>query len=74
MRPSRCSRFSSDSILPLRRSLVTRFYAYCMIANALEQRRYKELRAEHYGTARVVIQAYSKLFADCKDQMPLVVS
>ncbi|CAM6091632.1 unnamed protein product [Calypogeia fissa] len=41
------------------------------IANALEQRGYKELRAEHYGTVRVVMRAYSKLFTDCKDQMPL---
>lgn len=39
------------------------------IASALEQRGYKELRAERYGTIRVVMRAYSRLLADCRDQM-----
>lgn len=41
------------------------------IANLLEQRGYKELRNEHFGSVGVVMTAYSKLLSSCKDQMPL---
>ncbi|KAL2642862.1 hypothetical protein R1flu_010449 [Riccia fluitans] len=41
------------------------------IANGLEQRGYKELRHEHYGTVAVVMRAFTKLLSACKDQMPL---
>ncbi|BFI42403.1 protein EFR3 [Marchantia polymorpha subsp. ruderalis] len=41
------------------------------IADGLEQRGYKELRGEHYGTVRVVMRTYSKLLSACRDQMPL---
>ncbi|KAG6555111.1 hypothetical protein Mapa_003146 [Marchantia paleacea] len=41
------------------------------IANGLEQRGYKELRHEHYGTVIVVMRAFNKLLSACRDQMPL---
>eukprot|EP00249_Psilotum_nudum_P022334 c28475_g1_i1 orf=207-3284(-) len=41
------------------------------IANLLEQRCYKELRAEHLGSTRVIVQTFCKLFSCCRQQMPL---
>ncbi|XP_057856005.2 protein SEMI-ROLLED LEAF 2 [Cryptomeria japonica] len=41
------------------------------IANLLEQRGYKELRNEHFGSVHVIMTAYGKLLSSCKDQMPL---
>ncbi|KAL3696176.1 hypothetical protein R1sor_010252 [Riccia sorocarpa] len=44
------------------------------IANGLEQRGYRELRHEHFGTVSVVMRAFTKLLQACKDQMPLFAS
>ncbi|XP_057870804.2 protein SEMI-ROLLED LEAF 2 isoform X1 [Cryptomeria japonica] len=44
------------------------------IAKYLEQRCYKELRAEHFGSAKVVMHIYRKLLFSCKEQMPLFAS
>ncbi|KAH9301851.1 hypothetical protein KI387_013434, partial [Taxus chinensis] len=44
------------------------------IAKYLEQRCYKELRAEHFGSVKVVMRIYSKLLFLCKEQMPLFAS
>lgn len=41
------------------------------IAASLEQRGYKELRNEHFGSVRVIMAVYIKLFSACKVQMPL---
>lgn len=41
------------------------------IATSLEQRGYKELRNEHFGSVRVIMAVYTKLFSVCKSQMPL---
>eukprot|EP00250_Pteridium_aquilinum_P019525 c24467_g1_i1 orf=242-3247(+) len=41
------------------------------IATSLEQRGYKELRNEHFGSVRVIMAVYTKLFSTCKNQMPL---
>ncbi|CAN0858049.1 Protein SEMI-ROLLED LEAF 2 [Linum grandiflorum] len=41
------------------------------IAETLEQRFYKELRHEHFGSVKVVVCIYRKLLFSCKDQMPL---
>ncbi|KAJ7515837.1 hypothetical protein O6H91_22G030400 [Diphasiastrum complanatum] len=41
------------------------------IAQSLEQRGYKELRNEHFGSVRVVMRAYCKLISSCREQMPL---
>ncbi|EFJ30748.1 hypothetical protein SELMODRAFT_90004 [Selaginella moellendorffii] len=42
------------------------------IAKNLELRGYKELRHEHYGSVRVIMRTFFKLFSTCKDQMPLL--
>lgn len=39
------------------------------IAGALEQKGYKELKADHFGTVTTVMRAFSKLFIDCRDEM-----
>eukprot|EP01018_Ginkgo_biloba_P032611 Gb_14070 [translate_table: standard] len=44
------------------------------IAKYLEQRCYKELRNEHFGSVKVVMRIYSKLLFSCKEQMPLFAS
>ncbi|KAI5058253.1 hypothetical protein GOP47_0026944 [Adiantum capillus-veneris] len=41
------------------------------IASSLEQRGYKELRNDHFGSVRVIMAVYTKLFSACKSQMPL---
>ncbi|MCL7029380.1 hypothetical protein MKW94_026237 [Papaver nudicaule] len=41
------------------------------ITEYLEQRCYKDLRIEHFGSAKVVLCIYRKLLTSCKDQMPL---
>ncbi|OVA04592.1 hypothetical protein BVC80_1713g22 [Macleaya cordata] len=44
------------------------------ITEYLEQRCYKDLRIEHFGSAKVVLFIYRKLLSSCKDQMPLFAS
>uniref|UniRef100_A0A8N4II40 Uncharacterized protein LOC105053077 n=1 Tax=Elaeis guineensis var. tenera TaxID=51953 RepID=A0A8N4II40_ELAGV len=44
------------------------------ITNYLEQRCYKELRIEHFGSVKVVMCIYRKLLISCKEQMPLFAS
>ncbi|XP_058073685.1 protein SEMI-ROLLED LEAF 2-like [Magnolia sinica] len=44
------------------------------ITNYLEQRCYKELRIERFGSAKVVMCIYRKLLISCKEQMPLFAS
>ncbi|XP_020090634.1 uncharacterized protein LOC109711804 [Ananas comosus] len=44
------------------------------ITTYLEQKCYKELRVEHFGTVKVVTCIYRKLLISCKDQMPLFAS
>ncbi|KAL5702901.1 hypothetical protein ACHQM5_028062 [Ranunculus cassubicifolius] len=41
------------------------------ITEYLEQKCYKDLRVEHFGSAKVVLCVYRKLLSSCKDQMPL---
>ncbi|WOL19844.1 hypothetical protein Cni_G28646 [Canna indica] len=44
------------------------------ITTYLEQRCYKELRLEHFGSVKVVLSIYRKLLFSCKEQMPLFAS
>ncbi|XP_010241507.1 PREDICTED: uncharacterized protein LOC104586087 isoform X2 [Nelumbo nucifera] len=44
------------------------------ITKYLEQRCYKDLRNEHFGSVKVVLCIYRKLLSSCKDQMPLFAS
>ncbi|TXG72845.1 hypothetical protein EZV62_001424 [Acer yangbiense] len=44
------------------------------ITNYLEQRCYKDLRNEHFGSVKVVVCIYKKLLSLCKEQMPLFAS
>uniref|UniRef100_A0A1D1ZEH0 Protein EFR3 B n=1 Tax=Anthurium amnicola TaxID=1678845 RepID=A0A1D1ZEH0_9ARAE len=44
------------------------------ITNYLEQRCYKELRSEHFSSAKIVMCIYRKLLISCKEQMPLFAS
>lgn len=41
------------------------------IATSLEQKGYKAIRNEQFGSLRVMVAVYIKLFSACKDQMPL---
>ncbi|CAN6485446.1 unnamed protein product [Victoria cruziana] len=41
------------------------------ITEHLEQRCYKDLRNEHFNSAKVVLCIYRKLLISCKEQMPL---
>ncbi|XP_062173237.1 protein SEMI-ROLLED LEAF 2 isoform X3 [Alnus glutinosa] len=44
------------------------------ITNQLEQRCYKDLRNENFGSLKVVLCIYGKLLSSCKEQMPLFAS
>ncbi|XP_068648184.1 protein SEMI-ROLLED LEAF 2-like [Aristolochia californica] len=44
------------------------------ITSLLEQKCYKELRNERFGSAKIVICIYRKLLSLCKEQMPLFAS
>lgn len=44
------------------------------ITDTLEQRFYKELRHENFGSVKVVVCIYRKLLSSCKEQMPLFAS
>ncbi|CAL2228959.1 unnamed protein product [Prunus armeniaca] len=44
------------------------------ITGSLEQRCYKDLRNEHFGSVKVVLCIYRKLLSSCKEQMPLFAS
>ncbi|KAJ3695782.1 hypothetical protein LUZ60_001159 [Juncus effusus] len=44
------------------------------ISAYLEQKCYKELRAERFGSVKVVMTIYRKLLSSCKEQMPLFAS
>lgn len=44
------------------------------ITEYLEQRFFKDLRNEHFGSVKVVIMIYRKLLSSCKEQMPLFAS
>ncbi|TXG66349.1 hypothetical protein EZV62_007624 [Acer yangbiense] len=44
------------------------------ITNYLEQRCYKDLQNEHFGSVKVVVCIYKKLLSSCKEQMPLFAS
>ncbi|XP_062107804.1 protein SEMI-ROLLED LEAF 2 isoform X2 [Humulus lupulus] len=44
------------------------------ITDLLEQRFYKDLRNENFGSVKVVLCIYKKLLLLCKDQMPLYAS
>ncbi|KAL3506672.1 hypothetical protein ACH5RR_032054 [Cinchona calisaya] len=44
------------------------------ITDYLEQRFYKDLRIEHFGSVKVVLLIYKKLLSSCKEQMPLFAS
>ncbi|KAL1811020.1 hypothetical protein ACET3Z_021085 [Daucus carota] len=44
------------------------------ITEYLEQRFYKDLRNEHFGSVKVVLHVYRKLLSTCKEQMPLFAS
>ncbi|KAM6566790.1 hypothetical protein CsatA_025918 [Cannabis sativa] len=44
------------------------------ITDLLEQRFYKDLRNENFGSVKVVLSIYKKLLLLCKDQMPLFAS
>ncbi|KAI3932854.1 hypothetical protein MKX01_031836 [Papaver californicum] len=44
------------------------------ITEYLEQRCYKDLRNEHFGSVKVVVCIYRKLLSSCKEQMPLFAS
>lgn len=48
--------------------LLTFFYMV-QITEYLEQRFYKDLRNEHFGSVKVVIMIYRKLLSSCKEQM-----
>ncbi|XP_021659435.2 protein SEMI-ROLLED LEAF 2 isoform X3 [Hevea brasiliensis] len=44
------------------------------ITDTLEQRFYKELRHDNFGSVKVVLCIYRKLLSSCKEQMPLFAS
>ncbi|KAI4310765.1 hypothetical protein MLD38_035716 [Melastoma candidum] len=44
------------------------------ITNQLEQRFYKDLRHDHFGSVKVVLCVYRKLLSSCKEQMSLFAS
>ncbi|XP_023514234.1 uncharacterized protein LOC111778563 [Cucurbita pepo subsp. pepo] len=44
------------------------------ITELLEQRCYKDLRNENFGSVKIIICVYRKLLLMCKDQMPLYAS
>ncbi|XP_027119451.1 protein SEMI-ROLLED LEAF 2-like isoform X2 [Coffea arabica] len=44
------------------------------ITENLEQKFYKDLRNEHFGSVKVVFLIYRKLLSSCKEQMPLFAS
>lgn len=44
------------------------------ITDYLEQKCYKDLRIEHFGSCEVVLCIYKKLVSSCKEQMPLYAS
>ncbi|CAL5347988.1 unnamed protein product [Camellia sinensis] len=44
------------------------------ITEYLEQRFYKDMRNEHFGSVKVVLCIYRKLLSSCKEQMPLFAS
>ncbi|XP_028757188.1 uncharacterized protein LOC114716365 isoform X1 [Neltuma alba] len=44
------------------------------ITENLEQRCYKDLRNENFGSVKVVLWIYRKLLSSCKEQMPLFAS
>ncbi|KAJ4754262.1 ARM repeat superfamily protein [Rhynchospora pubera] len=44
------------------------------ISSYLEQKFYKELRAERFGYVKIVMAIYSRLLSSCKEQMPLFAS
>ncbi|KAJ1277866.1 hypothetical protein BS78_04G036000 [Paspalum vaginatum] len=44
------------------------------ITTYLEQRCYKELRNEQYGSAKVVVLIYRRLLVSCKEHIPLLAS
>lgn len=44
------------------------------ITDYLEQRCYKDLRHENFGSVKVVLCIYRKLLSSCKEQMPLFAS
>ncbi|KAK2970071.1 hypothetical protein RJ640_006544 [Escallonia rubra] len=44
------------------------------ITEYLEQRFYKDLRNEHFGSVKVVLLVYRKLLSSCKQQMSLFAS
>lgn len=44
------------------------------ITNYLEQKCYKDLRNENFGSVKVVLCIYRKLLSSCKEQMPLFAS
>ncbi|XP_059632893.1 protein SEMI-ROLLED LEAF 2 [Cornus florida] len=44
------------------------------ITDYLEQKFYKDLRNEHFGSVKVVLCIYRKLLSSCKEQMPLFAS
>ncbi|KAK9138820.1 hypothetical protein Sjap_009414 [Stephania japonica] len=44
------------------------------ITEYLEQKCYKDLRDEHFSSAKVVLCIYRKLISSCKEQMPLFAS
>ncbi|XP_020573635.1 uncharacterized protein LOC110020023 [Phalaenopsis equestris] len=44
------------------------------ITTYLEQRCYKELRSEEFGSVKIIMRIYHKLLVFCKDQMPLFAS
>lgn len=44
------------------------------ITDHLEQKCYKDLRNEHFGSVKVILCIYRKLLSSCKEQMPLFAS
>lgn len=44
------------------------------ITDYLEQKFYKDLRNEHFGSVKVVLLIYKKMLSSCKEQMPLFAS
>nr|XP_011457274.1 PREDICTED: uncharacterized protein LOC101313176 isoform X3 [Fragaria vesca subsp. vesca] len=44
------------------------------ITELLEQKCYKDLRNEHFGSVKVILRIYRKLLSSCKEQMPLFAS
>nr|GME06543.1 protein EFR3 homolog isoform X1 [Ipomoea batatas] len=71
-----CPSLRSRSRQPVKRykKFLADIFPRSQITEYLEQRCYKDLRHERFGSVKVVLLIYRKLLSSCKEQMPLFAS